>query len=278
MNDQASKCGAIPRRMLLSIPLVPVLGITPLAQSQNPSGPPGGWWHHRVRRLKPGKRAEFEKLYSDVIRKYHLLRKEAGLEKGWVLAKLVFPAGEDAPFHYSSNTWHDTAPNLDPDPSLNEAIYRKMDMTADQFMTRLDATSTLVRTSVTVRLETVGTIEKGDFARVDFMKVKPGRGAEYVGLERTIYKPLREERVKSGHLKAWALNAVVYPSGAERPYDFYTINASKDSAGLQGALGNAMEMFPRIHPGKNFVAIQNQTNEVRTLVNGYVYRILEVTS
>jgi hypothetical protein len=124
---------------------------------------------------------------------------------------------------------------------------------------KLEELGTLARTIVTGRLETLGELEPGDFIRVDYMKMPPGLGAEYVNLERTMFKPLQ----------SWWLNAVVLPGRSKRPFDFLTVNVVKDNAGL-GRMnsGYGAESF-------TYVAVVNRTRELRTIVRNSVFPVLE---
>src|SRR5688572_17748461 len=55
------------------------------------------------------------------------------------------------------------------------------------------------------------------------MKINPGKGADYMKLERT-WKEVHEERVKKGQIESWNLFTVVYPGGAKREYDAIAIH------------------------------------------------------
>ena len=54
--------------------------------------------------------------------------------------------------------------------------------------------------------------------RVEFMKVAPGKGAEYTKLEQ-MWKEVHQERVQKGQIDSWALFSVVFPGGAKHEYD-----------------------------------------------------------
>jgi len=60
-------------------------------------------------------------------------------------------------------------------------------------------------------------------ARVEFMKVTPGKGPEYAKLEQT-WKDVHQDRVNKGQIDSWALFIVVFPGGAKHEYDAITMH------------------------------------------------------
>jgi hypothetical protein len=228
----------------------------------------------RAFKVKPGQAAEFEKFVMGFGQKYHQVRKDTGTEAGWVLLRLVSPSGEEAPYHYVSTSFHTTFPELDRDPAIAAAL-TKLDMTQEQFTARLNAVATTVRRTVNVRIDSVGEMAVGDYVRVDYMKVLPNHGAEYVDMERRIYKPIQEQRVKEGIIKGWSINAWMLPGGSERPYQFFTTNVVKDSQGL-GSMrrGYNSELFAKAHPNLNYMATTTRMSELRDIVRSYLMRVV----
>jgi hypothetical protein len=267
-------CAMRKRSIASALPLLAAAMLLPVAGAQQP---PPTWTLHRALKVKPGKAAEFQKLYSTTVKRFHQARIDAGVETGWVLTKVVLPSGEEAPYHYTSNMSFREFPPLDPSREDLAPFIEKAGMTPETFLAALEDVASLVRTTVSARIETVGVIEAGDFVRVDYMKSTPGKVSDYVALERTVFKPLHEQRVKDGAISAWAFNAVALPGGSERAYDFFTINAVKKS----GALGNmnagyTAEKFAQALPNVNYVGTMNKTQELRTIVRSYVLRVMEV--
>lgn len=60
------------------------------------------------------------------------------------------------------------------------------------------------------------------YVQIDYMKVEPGRGQQYVKLEQDIFKPIHQDRISKGTIESWAVYAVRYPAGTNREYDFVT--------------------------------------------------------
>jgi hypothetical protein len=260
-------------RVVLGVSLLSLLTVAVLdAQAQSAAQP---WALTRAIKAKPGKALELEKYFRDTVKKYHQARKESGTEIGWMFNKVVLPAGEEAPYNYSSTTFYDKYPPLD--EGVAAAAVEKAGTTQERFTARINELTTLTRISVSRRLDNIGQAEAGDFIRIDYMKVPAGKGPEYVNLERTIYKPLQEQRVKDGIISAWTLSSVLFPAGTERPYDFFTTNVvkrSEDFGNPNGGYGPAL--FAKVLPNVNYVNSVNRTQELRTIVRTYFLHTMEV--
>lgn len=65
------------------------------------------------------------------------------------------------------------------------------------------------------------------YVQLDYMRVAEGAAAEYVALERDVFRPVHEERRRRGDLHGWSLyDMVLAEPGA--PYDFVTVNVYTD--------------------------------------------------
>ena len=56
-------------------------------------------------------------------------------------------------------------------------------------------------------------------ARVEFMKILPGKGAEYQKLETLWKTEIHQDRVNKGQVESWNLFVAMYPGGTKREYD-----------------------------------------------------------
>ena len=68
---------------------------------------------------------------------------------------------------------------------------------------------------------------------IDYMKAKPGQGAGYVRMEREVFKPMPQERVRLGNLEAWRLYQVQFPAGTEQEYGYVTMLIASDLGKFQ---------------------------------------------
>lgn len=106
---------------------------------------------------------------------------------------------------------------------------------------------------------------------IDYMKVEPGDGDRYVETETKWWKPVHEERMRRGEMHSWGLYRVRWPDGAEKEYDFVTVNVFDTYADSDK---DPFAVFGEVHPNADRQAVERNTMESRRLVRGEVwYRI-----
>ena len=57
------------------------------------------------------------------------------------------------------------------------------------------------------------------FALLEYIKIEPGKAADYRKLEQEVWVPIHRERVKMGVIKSWSAWGVRFPGGSSREYD-----------------------------------------------------------
>lgn len=108
---------------------------------------------HRAYKVDLAKRAELEKFFLGTIKKLHMARKDAGVEMGWNLTKVVLPAGEEASNHYISTAFSEKFPALDPSPADLAPFIEKAGSTPEKFRESLFGLGTLVRMALSSPIE-----------------------------------------------------------------------------------------------------------------------------
>ena len=160
-------------------------------------------------------------------------------EIAWfVFSRSVIPAGETAMCDYVGATATRGFPSEPVQARLAQAVAKAgTNMTADQYLAKVNSLRRQVTSSMLVTLAAVGEIGEGDYYRVNYMKLKPGGG--WNELEQKIWRPVQEQRVKEGKLKAWRTYTRMLPGGSGHPYDAVTIDvfpswAAQGQAGRTG--------------------------------------------
>jgi hypothetical protein len=100
------------------------------------------------------------------------------------------------------------------------------------------------------------------FAVVDFMKVKQGDGEKYVDLEKTVWKPIHQERINQGEIIGWVLYGVRY-TGSDDEYNYVTVALFDDPDKLEQTFAVDVE---QVHPGKDVDKLFQETMDSRQLV------------
>jgi hypothetical protein len=112
---------------------------------------------------------------------------------------------------------------------------------------------------------------------LDYMKVAPGKEDEYLRLEREIWKPVHQERIRNKRMVAWELYAVPYTAETQRQYEFVTVNVY-DSFAAIGGDSTFEQLFRRVHAGKDAARLLAQTVEARQVARSEVWRQLDQTA
>jgi hypothetical protein len=114
------------------------------------------------------------------------------------------------------------------------------------------------------------------FVVLDYMKVAPGKEAEYVRLEQQVFKPLHQQRVKNKEMVAWGLYQVPFTADTHREYDYVTANVYDNIAATEAA--GLIPAFLRLHPGKAGTSLIVQTEAARVTVRREIWQLIDQTT
>lgn len=103
---------------------------------------------------------------------------------------------------------------------------------------------------------------------VAFMKVPPGKNDEYRRLEREVWRPMHQERIRQGFMRSWTVYAVRFPSGTDRPYDYAVVNTYKSVADMERSIA---DVVPKIHPNVSLADLSTRTTAAREMVRGEMW-------
>ncbi|MEX2111265.1 MAG: hypothetical protein WD802_11710 [Gemmatimonadaceae bacterium] len=103
---------------------------------------------------------------------------------------------------------------------------------------------------------------------VAFMKVDPTKHEEYRRLEREIWRPMHQERIKQGQMRSWTVYSVRFPSGTKREYDYAVVNTYKSVADMERSVA---DLIPRLHPNIPAAEVSRRTAAARELVRGEMW-------
>jgi predicted component of type VI protein secretion system len=113
------------------------------------------------------------------------------------------------------------------------------------------------------------------YALLEFMKIAPGKEAEYRRLEREIWMPIHKERVRTGLIKSWSLWGMRFPGGTAREYDIIAVTT-------YGKFGDAensypAELFKKVHPKMTDEERSSRTSSARSMVRTELTALLDST-
>jgi hypothetical protein len=136
---------------------------------------------------------------------------------------------------------------------------------------------TLVPTAHTEKSQSPQPEKAPKYIEVDFMKVDPGKDAEYLKLEQQMWKPIHQERVKEGKLRSWYLFALQFPFGTDEKYDYVTVNTFDQFAQLENPYLGFAEAVRKVHPSMKMDDLSNTTYKARRLVRSEIWAVIDHT-
>ena len=113
------------------------------------------------------------------------------------------------------------------------------------------------------------------FVQVDYMKVQPGKGSDYVRMERELFKPIHEDRVKNGKIVSWNLWAVRIAGGSGAPYGYATSTGFANFAAIESPYQGTDPA--KIHPNLAQGELGARAAAARDLVRSDVLSVVAAT-
>ena len=179
----------------------------------------------------PGKGLETSAYIREVLAKTAQVRVDEGTAAWYLALSAVVPAGSEARCDYRLVTGYKGFP---PEASAERAAADRkkagITMTPAENAERANAVGHAVRTDYWRVLADVGpNLEKGQYVRLNYEKLKPGQAAEYVKLQTTGWKPFVESLKGSG--LGWHLNVLSMPGGTSQRYKRHDCRYVSDMGG-----------------------------------------------
>lgn len=113
------------------------------------------------------------------------------------------------------------------------------------------------------------------YALFEFMKIEPGKAADYRRLEREVWMPIHRERVKMGLIKSWTLWGMRFPGGTAREYDTIAITTHDKFADAENSYPS--EVFRKVHPKMTDDERTLRTTAARMMVRTELAVLLDTT-
>ncbi|MBK8504122.1 MAG: hypothetical protein IPL46_19080 [Saprospiraceae bacterium] len=115
------------------------------------------------------------------------------------------------------------------------------------------------------------TTEPSMYVQFDYMKSKSNN---YPSIEKDIWKPIHEHRIRNRNLVFWGLYEVTYPSGTKREYDYVTINLYLGIEALEDGMRDVKDWIREVHQNADLIEIEKNTLDARDLVWSETFEIL----
>ncbi|GAC1657542.1 MAG: hypothetical protein NVS4B3_24190 [Gemmatimonadaceae bacterium] len=228
----------------------------------------------------PGKADEYVRLEQEVWKPIHQERVKNKDMVAWQLYTVPYTADTHRDYDYVTANLYDNLAATEGTGLLD--VFRRMHAGKEgsNLETQTLAARQIVRSEVwqmlahTTPRSTAGSSSApSKYVVMDFMRSKPG--VNYVAVETELWKPIHQERVKSGGLNSWALAVLLLPGGTSYGYDFVTANAMSSLSGLSDQF--PAELFQRVHPNTSVADISNRTAASRDLTRHELWVLVDAT-
>lgn len=113
------------------------------------------------------------------------------------------------------------------------------------------------------------------YALFEFMKIEPGKVAEYRKLERDVWMPIHRQRIRMGLIKSWTLWGMRFPGGLAREYDIIAITTYEKFAAVENSY--PADIFKKVHPRMTDDERGLRTSSARAMVRTELAALLDTT-
>jgi hypothetical protein len=196
----------------------------------------------RCTKALPSKGDEYVQFMLDTTGKAMQVRADEGNVAGWIFARSVIPSGGDATCDYMQVNLHQGFPpeRVPIDPYFVKA---KVTISRSAWYAKLAEQSRLVRVELWRGLQEQGKLDKGNYFRVDYLKLPAG--PHPLGRR----QQEAEGAIRKGTLAGWQAQEIVVPAGSSYPYNVRTISVFADWP----AIGRHLDATPSARAAPDLV-------------------------
>ncbi|WP_138431021.1 hypothetical protein [Fodinibius saliphilus] len=171
---------------------------------------------------------ELKKIYNNLL--------ESGAIKSWTLYHAKFPGGKQNSYDFISVV---TASNIDSLLNLFNDIKNPpfIPSSTDKSNQKITNHCSVIKSEIW-KVENM--VSDGDtsnppgkYVSMDYMRVAPGKGPDYLMLEEEIAKPIHQERINRDKMKGWHTYSLIAPSGSQYGYNYSTANFFENVSDLE---------------------------------------------
>jgi hypothetical protein len=238
--------------------------------------PPTLYGQINMLKVDAGKEREFLSFMRETVKPVHMLRRQKGQIVLWILFKVHFTGANDE-YNYVAVHYYPTWAKTEEGYVLQD-LFKEVNPKADAVAlgAKLRELGTLVRTHLFYRSHAVEpqTPVPSKYVRLDYMKVKPGKNADYVRAETEDWMPFHQTLVNEGQSTGWGLWQLVFPGGSDSPYDYVTSN--RYSTYEQVMATDYEKTFRKASPSKDINKIFEKTTGARDLVKSELWEVVDM--
>lgn len=229
-------------------------------------------------KVNPGHYDEYLKM-EKAYKKLHIAKKTEGTLDDWSLMELVSPSGSNNEYDFVARNQYNGEAQL---AKYYEGEYMPKNwmslLTPDEvdLVMRTNEIRTIVKSEVWSNVEVVlaDDYQKSKVMVVNYFTSPEGKTTEdHFKMEKDIWKPVHEGRVKNGDMKGWVLMNMNLPFGSSMPYNSLTVDLYDNMTQFMKPLPE--DVFKKVHPGKDVDKMMADTEAATTLMKGEVRMVVD---
>ena len=231
-------------------------------------------------KVAPGKTDEYVRLEQQVFKPFHQQRVNNKQMVAWALYEVPFTADPHRDYDYVTVNVYDNMAAAEAPGMIAEFQRLHPGKAGTTLLTQTDAARQTVRSELWRLVDQTAPRTAADasgppskYIIVDYMQSKPG--VDYVAVERELWKPVHQDRVKNGALRSWSLYELVLPGGTSYPYDYATVNSMNSFADLNIMFPD--DLFKRVLPNISIADLAKRTGDSRDLTRHELWVLVDAT-
>ncbi len=245
-----------------------------LASSAQAQQPPTIFARVLYGKVESGNVQAYLKIMKENVKPALQLAKQNGAIAGWYFYEVKF-TGTESPYNFVSVLIYDSWAKTETLPDL-EDLLRKSNPKVDAVATaaKLASIRKFVKQEFYAQQDNVSgpTNTQAKYIMVSYMKSAPGLTSAYIEEEKSVWKPIHQEFVKSGQTLGWGFWSLIMPSDSQLQHDFVTVNSYQDYNKINS--GNFGETIKKVYPTRSPDNLGSQTERTRTITRSELWEVL----
>ncbi|HLO81222.1 MAG TPA: hypothetical protein VK166_09695 [Chitinophagaceae bacterium] len=140
------------------------------------------------------------------------------------------------------------------------------------FGTRLLTVVLLLVSSFFLLSEVKAQADKRQYVIIEYIKVKPAMRANFLKLQKEVWKKVEQERIKQGKISCWELYEVLYPTGSSSEYDYVMYHKVTGWNAIEGISEGNDEIFKKTL-SKEQLAMIEKPNDSEEMVKKEIWQV-----
>lgn len=225
---------------------------------------------------EPGKARDYVRVERELWKPVHQDRVNKAKITSWKLYEVSFPNGEDQEYDYVTMT--EFAHFADLESPYEGTDFKTVlgDQKYNEMRGMTNAVRKLRRKDTLAILMSTENWSKASnkMLSVHYLKSKPQKSADLLKVQKDLYLPSNEDRIKAGSAISWATTFVRFPEQLDGAYNYVSFNGSGSMAEIEKE--PSKDWLDKWNP--QYRTMMPMLNASRKRVRGELWRLIDQTA